>query len=67
MKPPSKWIVLTSAYGLFEKVFLVKDDIEQVSTRVVDGASTTCVTAKVRGKSKIIHVLETAKEIWWRL
>ena len=63
MKSP--WIVLTSANDPYPKVFVLKNDIEYVSTITKDGRSQTVVTAEVRGRVRAYSVLETAKQIFF--
>ena len=60
----SKWIVLTSASDPHPKVFMLKDDIEYISTTTVNGVKQTVVTAKIRGRTKAFAVLQSAKEIF---
>ena len=61
----SEWLILTSTNN--EKVFIKKADVIQVSTNKAHDRQYSCVTAKIRGRRKVIAVLEAAKEIMWRL
>ena len=60
----SKWIVLTSATDPYKKLFVIKDDIEYISTTTKDGNVQTVVTATVRGRTRAFAILESAKQIF---
>lgn len=63
----SEWLILTTNNSSFDKIFIKKADVEYVSTVTANGSTQTCVTGKVRGRKRVFSVVESAKEIMYKL